>query len=151
MSKLDLIKSLRTAVRKTGFKSPVTVADLRGALGQRRRLYTDEATISAFEEIGESQNDNLGKDIASIDGVTLTFRRNPIIWVPYLDVSPAATNPVYLIDHAAFYPVVLAGDYLRESAPEKKADQHNTFVVFVDLTYNYFCYNRRVNSVFYRV
>jgi hypothetical protein len=45
---------------------------------------------------------------------------------------------------------VLAGDYLRETSPEKKADQHNTFVVFVDLTYNYFCIDRRRNSMFYK-
>jgi hypothetical protein len=151
MTKADAIKKLRTAHRKIHWKSPVKIEELRGGNGDRYRIYTDEATVSEFEEIGESQNDNLGKDIASIDGVTLTFRRHPIVWVPYLDVNPAAVNPVYLIDHSTFYPVVLAGDYLRETSPEKKADMHNTFVTFVDLSYNYFCIDRRRNAVMYKV
>lgn len=149
-TKADLIKKLRTAQRKISWKSPVTIQELRGAKGEQYRLYVDETTLSAFEDIGESQNENLGRDIASIDGVTLTFRRHPIIYVPYLDDNAVVTNPIYLVDHSTFYPVVLAGDYMRESDPAIKGDQHNTIVTFIDLTYNFLCINRRRNAVLYK-
>ncbi len=151
VTKADLIKKLRTTHRKIRWKSPVNVQQLHGKLGERYRMYVDEETISDLEDVGEAQNENLGRDIASIDGVTLAFRKHPIVWVPYLDEHAPVTRPIYHIDHATFYPVVLAGDFLRETEPEKKADQHNTFVVYVDLTYNYFCIDRRRNAVGYKV
>ncbi len=150
-TKASLVKTLRTAQRKIRWKSPVTIQDLRGAKGEQYRLYCDETTLSNLEDIGESQNDNLGRDIASIDGITLTFRRHPIVYVPYLDSNPAATNPMYLIDHSTFYPVVLAGDYMRETDPGFVDGQHNTLVVFLDLTYNFLCIDRRRNAVLYKV
>lgn len=163
VSKTDLIKAMRTAHRKTGWKSPVSIDDYRGSMGRDMRIYTDETTIAAFEDLGEAQNENLGRDLASIETGggggrdvkdiegQLTFRKHPIIWVPQLDdtsVYTAATNPVYMIDHSTFSPVCLKGDFLRESEPEKVPNQHNAFRVFVDLTYNYLCIDRRRNAVF---
>ena len=114
-----------------------------------------------MEDIGEAQNENLGRDLASVEAgagadigsvdMQLVFRRHPIIWVPQLDdtsVYTAATNPVYAIDHSTFYPVVLKGDYLREGDAEKVPNQHNVFRVFVDLSYNYMCIDRRRNALF---
>ena len=144
VSKADLIKKLRTAHRKCGFKSPITIQDYRGTSGQRYRLYVNEATISSLESVGESQNESLGKDLASMDG-TMTFRNHPIIWVPKLDEDSG--NPVYMVDHSPFYPVCLVGDYLRESEAKPAPSQHNVFQVFVDLTYNYLCIDRRRNAV----
>ena len=144
VTKSDLIKKLRTAHRKIRFVSPVTVDDYRGAVGDRYRLYVNETTISNFEDVGESQNENLGRDVASMDG-TITFRKHPIIWVPKLDAR--TDDPVYLIDHSTFYPVCLKGDYLRESEATKAPNQHNVYQVFVDLTYNYVCVDRRRNAV----
>ena len=142
VDKPDLVKKLRTAHRKTGFKSPINIEEYRTTKGQRYRLYTDEATLVALEDIGEAQNDNLGRDLASMDG-TLVFRGHPIIWVPKLD---AETNgPIYGIDHSTFYPVCLEGDYLRESDAKPAPNQHNVYQVFVDLTYNYLCVERRRN------
>ena len=146
VSKADLISDLRTAHRKTGWKSPVTIQDYRGGKGERRRLYVNETTIRQIEDVGEAQNENLGRDIASMDG-TIVFRKHPIVWVPYLDTDTA--YPVYMIDHATFYPVVLRGDYLRESSPRIAANQHNVFEVHVDLTYNYLCIDPRRNAVGY--
>lgn len=143
-TKGDLIKKLRTAHRKIRFKSPVTIQDYRGGVGDRYRLYVNENTISGFEDIGESQNENLGRDLASMDG-TITFRRHPIIWVPKLDAR--TDDPVYMVDHSTFYPVCLRGDYLRESDATKAPNQHNVYQVFIDLTYNYLCVDRRRNAV----
>lgn len=144
VTKADLVKKLRTAHRKIRFVSPVTIEDYRGGMGDRYRLYVNEETISDLEDLGESQNENLGRDVASMDG-TITFRRHPIIWIPKLDAR--SDNPVYMVDHSTFYPVCLKGDYLRESQADKAPNQHNVFQVFVDLTYNYICVDRRRNAV----
>lgn len=141
VTKADLISKMRTAQRKIGFKSPVTVNDFRGGKGDRYRIYVNDPTITSLEDIGESQNENLGKDIASIDGGQLVFRRHPIRWVAGLDNE--AKNPIYMIDHSVFHPVVLKGDDLRESEPRQAPKQHNTFEVFVDLSYNFVCVDRR--------
>lgn len=147
VSKPDLIKKLRTAKRKCNFKSPIDINDYRNGKGQRYRLYTNESVVASFEDIGESQNENLGRDIASIDGVQMTFRGHPIRWIPKLDED--TTNPVYGVDHSTFMPVCLKGDYLRESRAKQAPNQHNVYEVFVDLTYNYLCLDRRRNWVFY--
>ena len=109
--------------------------------------YVNEDTMSSFEDLGEAQNENLGRDIASMDG-QIIFRRVPIIWVPKLDED--TTDPVYMIDHSTFYPVVLKGDYLRESDPKESAEAHNAYSIHVDLTYNYVCLDRRRNAVLYK-
>lgn len=145
ISKLDLVKKLRKAHRKTNWKSPVTIQDFRGPMGQKRRLYVNEETLSDIEDLGEAQNENLGRDIASMDD-QIVFKKHPIVWVPYLDDD--STNPVYMIDRSTFYPVILKGDYMRETEPEKAPKQHNTFVIYVDITYNYLCIDRRRNAVF---
>jgi len=144
VTKTDLIKSMRTAHRKIDFRSPVTVDDYRGSMGQRFRIYVPESVIVEMEDLGEAQNENLGRDLASMDG-TMTFRRHPIIWVPKLDER--SDGPVYMIDHSTFYPVCLKGDYLRESEATKAPNQHNVYQVFVDMTYNYLCVDRRRNAV----
>jgi len=149
VSKADMIKTLRKMHRKCRWRSPVTIQDFRGPVGEKYRCYTDEETLSNIEDVGEAQNENLGRDIASMDG-TIVFRKHPIVWIPQLDETPPAANPFYMINHATFYPVVLEGDYLRETKPEKKGDQHNVFVVFVDLSYNFICIDRRRNGVVYK-
>jgi len=148
VSKAGAIKTLRTAKRKVGFKSPVTIQDYRGELGKRCRLYVNETTISEFEDTGEAQNESLGRDIASMDG-QVVFRGHPIIWVPQLDSD--SNNPIYFVDHSTFRPAVLRGDYLRESKAEKNPNAHNVFQVFVDLSYQYLCEDRRRNAVIYQV
>ena len=165
VSKSDLIPKMRTAIRKTNFKSPVTQGDLSTPRGTDRRYYCDEATCSAFEDLGEAQNENLGRNLATFeagghgsgrggvretDGV-LTFKKHPIVYVPQLDdttVFTAATSPVYQIDHGVFYVYCLKGDYLRETGPTVAPNQHNMYRVFVDLTYNILCANRRRCAVF---
>lgn len=166
VSKGDLLPKMRTALRKTNFKSPVTKEDMNSKRGNDRRYYCDEATCSAFEDIGDASNENLGRDlapyeagqassrgrggVADMDG-TLTFKKNPIIYVPQLDdtaVFTAATSPIYQVDHAVFFPVCLKGDYLRETGPTQAPNQHNMWRTFIDLTYNFLCVNRRKCAVF---
>ena len=144
VSKADVIKKMRTAFRNCRFISPVPVQDYRGGLTERYRIYVNESTLSSFEDVGESQNENLGKDVASMDG-QIVFKKTPIVWVPTLDAQ--TENPIYGVDHSTFYPVVLVGDYLREGDPIPVPGQHNCYLVNADLTYNFLCVDRRRNFV----
>lgn len=146
VSKDDLIRKWRRAFRKTNFMSPIDIEDFRRGRGRRYQCFTNEETLNALELVGESQNENLGRDLASMDG-TLTFRRNPIYWVPQLDSNTEVTDPIYCLDMSQFYPVVLKGDYLRETGPIRAPNQHNVWRVHVDLTYNYICRNLRCQAV----
>lgn len=164
VSKDDLLPKMRTAIRKCNFKSPVTKDDMNTKRANDRRYYTNETRVALFETVGEAQNENLGRDLApftagvggSHGGVSesdgaLTFKKHPIVYVPQLDdttVFTACTNPVYQIDHSVFAPFCLKGDYLRETGPEKVPNQHNMYRVFLELTYNLICWNRRKNAVF---
>jgi len=147
VSKNNLIKMMRTAHRKCNFESPIDNNDYRSGVGSQYRLYMNETTISAMEDLGEAQNENLGRDIASIDGFSMAFRGNPMRYIPKLDED--TTNPIYGIDHSVFMPVCLKGDFLRESSPIMAPNQHNWWNVFVDLSYNYLCFDRRRCWVFY--
>jgi hypothetical protein len=146
LDKNDAIPKLRTAYRKIQFKSPIDIDDYRRGNGQRYRLYCNETSMQDFEDIGESQNENLGRDVASMDD-TITFRKNPINWVPKLDANTNNTDPIYMLDLSTFYPVFLKGDFMRETSPEKAANQHNVFVVFVDTTWNILCVDRRRQAI----
>ena len=148
VSKADLIKSMRTAHRKTHWVSPISGTEFKSETGQRRRILVNEATINAIETVGEAQNDNLGRDIASMDDMTV-FKKHPIQWVPALDAD--TSNPVYMIDLASFKPVVLKGEYMRRSDAVNMAagGQHNVFKSCFDLTIQTLCYNRRANAVLY--
>lgn len=145
VTKADLIKKMRTAHRKVRFKSPISIQDYRNGSGDRYRIYTCEDVISALEDEGAAQNENLGRDLAQLDN-TMVFRNHPIIWVPKLDSD--TTDPLYMIDHSTFMPVCLRGDYLRESQAQRAPQQHNAFQFFVDLTTNTLCVDRRRNAVF---
>lgn len=143
-TKADVIRRARKAHRNIMWKSPVSVPELRSEKGMRYRLYMNEDTLSDLEELGENQNENLGRDLAPMDG-TITFKRHPLVYLPIL--NSRTDDPIYFINHDTFYPVILKGDYLRESKPKALDEMHNTFVVHVDLTYNYICVDRRRNAV----
>lgn len=146
VSKDDLIQKWRRAFRRTNFRSPIDIEDFRKGRGRRYQCFTNEPTINALELVGESQNENLGRDLASMDE-QLTFRRNPVFEVPQLNDNAEVTDPIYCLDMSKFYPVVLKGDYLRETGPIRAPNQHNVWRVHVDLTYNYLCRNLRCQAV----
>lgn len=148
VSKADLVKKLRSAMRKCRFKSPLPQNSDYTTGSEKYRLYVNETTFSSLEDVGEAQNENLGRDIANpaYGPGSLVFRGFPIVWVPKLDAD--TTNPVYGVDHDTFHVTCLEGDYLRESE-NRAPHQHNAYQMFVDLTYNYICLDRRRNFVFY--
>jgi len=138
VSKEDLVRKMREAATYCHFKSPVPQRLIK--FGDNRGYYTNYTVVRGFEEMAESQNDNLGNDVASKDGEA-TFRRRPVQHVFYLDAD--TTNPVYGINWGTFRTVFLTNWYLKDRPPKPKAGAHNTLEGFTDLTHNWVCYNRR--------
>lgn len=157
ITKNSLIALMRRTHRMIGFKSPVDVPDYRKGKGQNYRIYTDLATVEALEQVGEAQNENLGRDLAPYDD-NITFRRNPIIWAEQLDPgngnegagSSNTAGDIYFINFDWFHPVFLKGEYLREAEPEKAPGQHSVFVNHIDLTWNVLCTDLRRQAVLWK-
>lgn len=143
----DAMPKLRTMHRKIGFMSPITMKDYTEGSGDTHRVYCNEATITGFEEVAMANADLSLRDVASVDGLNLSFKKNPIVWIPALDSD--TNNPIYMLNHGVFKPVGLEGDYLHEEQ-QPAPKQHNIVQYFVDLTYNYMCVDRRRQGVLYQ-
>tara|TARA_R100000808_G_C2147849_1_gene155863 strand:+ start:834 stop:1988 length:1155 start_codon:yes stop_codon:yes gene_type:complete len=148
VSKSDLIRKMREASVKTFFKPPVDGPFSNKSVDHA--YYTTYAVISKMEEILESQNDNLGNDVASKDGL-VQFRRNPVIWVPKIDddvySGTSKIDAVYGVNWNNFKPVFLRGEYMKESRVSPHPLHHRTITQYVDCTYNFFCNDRRSQFV----
>ena len=142
VSKPDLITKMRQAANRTKFKSPIDHSDYSTGAGESFRIYVNETTLRAMEDLGEQQNENLGRDIASVDG-TLMFRKNAIIYIPKLDEATVPANPVLMTNWNYFELKALRGDVLRESDKTEAPNQHNVATIHLDHTWNTCCTNRR--------
>jgi len=145
VTKPDLITKWRKAATYTNFKSPIDINDYNK--GNKYGYYTNYDVIGELETLLEDQNDNLGNDLASKDGLTI-FRRQPVTWVPHLDSD--STDPIYGINWGVFYPVFLKGEYMVETNSQKAGNQHTVLNSFIDCTYNYKCCDRRRLFVLYK-
>lgn len=142
VSKDDLVRKMRKAATFTKFKSPTEVPSY--SRGNRYGYYANYDVVGRMEELLEAQNDDLGNDVASKDGM-VTFRRNPVVWVPKLEED--TTDPIYGINWGDFYPVFLRGEYMKEQGPMLSPKQHTVHEVHIDLTLNFKSCNRRKHFV----
>jgi len=147
ISKADLVRKWREAATKTEFRPPVDgpFSNMKSSYG----FYTDYTVLGTLEELLESQNDNLGNDVASKDGNTV-FRRTPVVWVPFFDNNSGTvdtTNPIYGINWSVFKPCFLSGEYMKETKVSPHPLHHRTITQYTDCTYNFFCVDRRRNFV----
>jgi len=141
ISKADLVKKMRTMYRKIQFRSPINMpSNQRGS--SNYGIFTNENVYSGYEALVEGQNENMGDDIG---GRAPKFKGNRVNWVPSLDSD--ATDPVYFINWASFYPVFLSGEYMVEGPPRKAPMQHTVIETFIDLTGNFRCTDRRSQGV----
>ena len=143
VSKDDFIRAVREAATKTDFQPPVDGIPSPDT-GDEYGFYTVYSVIQPLEEAVESQNDNLGRDVASQDGKVL-FRRVPVSWVPFLE--PDTTNPFYGINWGWLKLYILRGEWLRETNIPYTPGQHNVASHFLDCTYEIVSLNRRPHFV----
>ena len=142
ITKADLVGDMRRAHREIDFQSPVPGGF---QISRKYRIYTGIENLEGLEALGEAQNENLGKDIASMDG-QITFRGNAIVRVNRLDAAYKSDRPVLFVNRDTIKIVVLSGNAMRESAPDKVGGAHNVMAVFIDTTYNYKMTDRRRNA-----
>ena len=147
ISKEDLVRKMRTGVRKTAFRSPVSHAQPDLA-GMKNGIYTNESVIGICEEILESQNMNLGQDLDSQGGRTV-FKGTPLTYAPKLDDD--TSDPIYMIDWKWLAVGVLSGWEQNLSAPYPLPDRHNVHRVDLDASLELVCTNLRKQAVFAKV
>ncbi len=139
ISQLDAIDKLRQAFYKTGWSSPVPGVDPKG-LGNFK-LYTVYQNVKEMELLLTQQNDNLGNDVASKDGM-VKIRGFPVIPVPYLDDVCATSRPFFGIDWEIMFPAILKGFFMRRKIWQSATQPFVTNVT-VTLSFNIGCYSRR--------
>lgn len=147
VSKTDLIRKMRKGAYKTDFRPPVK--DIPNAVAKRRlAFFTTYEVTSKMEELLEAQNDNLGKDVASMDGQVTIFKI-PVVPVPELErVATAASDPIYQLDNDSFFCVFLEGEYMNRQAPLRLPYQPRTLVTHTHCTLNTKCISRRRQAVY---
>ncbi len=143
VTKDDLIRKMRRMATYTDFMPLVDDVPVYNT-GDDYMWATNYSVIGTMEEILEQQNENLGTDIASMDGKVM-FRRSPLVFVKELDLD--TTNPVYSLNWGELKAMGLRGEWMNETKIDKMPGQHTVSATFTDCTYNVFCRNRRRNGV----
>jgi len=143
ITKEDLIRKMRTAHRKTQFRSPVSHTEPKLG-GMKNGIYTNSDVIGIMEEVLESQNMNLGNDLASKDGRTV-FKGTPITYAPKLDDDSA--DPVYMLDWQWLAVGVMSGWENNLTAPYMVPGKHLVRRVDLDASLNMICTNLRKQAV----
>lgn len=143
VSRDDFVRKIRRAATFTKFKPPVDGIPTYDT-GEQYGFYSNYGVIGPLEEILESQNDNLGHDIASQDG-EVVFRKVPVMWVPKLEAD--TTNPFYGIQWGSFKTYILKDWWLRETHIPNVPGQHTVSAHYLDCTYNWAAKNRRIHFV----
>ncbi|GAG19481.1 unnamed protein product, partial [marine sediment metagenome] len=145
VSKESLVRMMRKAHRNIQFRSPVSHAQPKLG-GTKNGIYTNDTVVGLLEEILESQNMNLGNDIASKDGRTL-FKGTPVTYAPYLDGD--AEGPVYMLDWTWLAIGILAGWENQLTKPYMVPSKHLVRRVDLDCTMQMVCTNLRRQAVLY--
>ena len=159
----DWLSKARVMHRKLQWRAPVKVPSYSKSEDTMLRIYTDADTEELMVQFCESRNENLGYTMGEnkattvggnatgmgASGDTITFKRSPIIEVPYLTDTGVSglTKPMYFVDSNTFFAGVMKGDFFRETVKPEMPNQRNMGGVFYDISYNYMCTNRRRNGV----
>jgi hypothetical protein len=143
VTKEDLIRKMRRAALFTDFMPLVDDMPVYN-LGDDYGWYTNYAVLGTLEEILEGQNENLGDDIAPMDG-KVTFRRAPVTWVKELEKD--TTNPVYGINWGELFAMRLREWWMKEIPVPINPNQPTVHTVHNVSRLNTMCRNRRRQAV----
>ena len=143
----DLVRAMKRAIRKTAFKSPLQYPDYntQAMVASRFQIYCGEEVIDGIEDVGEDQNESLGRDIFSMNGV-VTLGGNPFVYVPALDGS-SYNKPVYMVNWGVFGIVINKGLFFKKDTRQSPTSTDVVQTV-IELGWNTVCHNRRLNAVF---
>ena len=160
ISKADLILKVRRALRRTNWRSPRKDPGVDGDTSPRRLLLCNEDVLEGVENIGEAQNENLGRDIASMNAGLNNFRgtgirqspdgeilikKHPLVYARLLDSD--TSDPMYGLDMFTFHAMTQRGDNMRLGDFKQAPNQHRIFAAHLDHKHQTICTNRRNNWV----
>lgn len=143
VSKDDLIRKMRKAMFYTDFDTLVDDIPTYNT-GDDQAIYTNYSVVQTMEEILEAQNENLGNDVAPMDG-RVRFRNIPI--TPVYELDGDTTNPVYGINWGEFFTAGLKGEWMKETQIPIQPGQHTVSATHTDATFNWMTRNRRRHFV----
>ena len=143
VSKADLFRKVRRARFKTAFKA-LTGTEPGHTDKHDTGIYVNYDTCAQIEEELEAQNDNLGKDMAPMDGKAV-FMGTSLTPVQALETD--TTDPVYLLDWNELEPTALKTEWMREEHFKAEANQPTISMTNTDCSWNLGCRNRRKQSV----
>lgn len=144
ITKDDLITKLRRGHHYTDWE-PLGENIPEHDSGDDYGLYTNYATLASLEAILEAQNENLGTDIAPMDG-RATFMRTPFTPVKELDLD--TTGVIYMLNWGTLGAMGLKNEWMREKFFPEQANQPTMMMWNVDCSWNMWCTNRRKQAVF---
>lgn len=143
VTKDDLIMRMRRAQFYTDFKPLVDDMPVYN-LGDDYGIYSNYAAVSDLVSILEGQNENLGSDIAPMEGKAV-FMRTSITPVRELDAD--TTNPFYMVNWGEIGAMGLKGEWMYEQHFASNPTQPTISFTNHDCTWNLYCRNRRRQAV----
>lgn len=144
VSKDDLVRKMRRAAEMTDFM-PLVDGEPEYEAGKGYGWYMNYPVYGAFVEVAESQNDDLGPDVASMDGGKVLFRRGRLDWLPAL--ADDTTNPIYGIDWSQMYYARMPGWWEKDIEIQKNPQQPTMNSQHTVTRTNLVCTNRRTQCV----
>lgn len=152
IDKNDLVRKVRKAMYKTKFMSPIPYPKIEGDAISYAICSTYDV-VAEMEMLLEAQNDSLGNDVASKDGM-VRIRGNTVTPIPYLDTYAGTgtswnKNPFIGINLNHFKAIFKKGHMMRRS-DVTPGDSHDSRTVFYDSSLQFVCYDRRSNFYFYQ-
>jgi len=140
------VKRIVRMLRRLKFDAPTNAEAWRKGTYDYQRFHTTEALIETMEERARANNDSLQADLGKfsgqvvVKGVGLTWNEEVDDWT---NSDGNTSHTLLAVNSREFKPVVLEGDFFRESDPMIPTDYHNLIVTYTDLSYNFWCLNRR--------
>jgi hypothetical protein len=115
-------------------------------VGPVRAVYSSGANLAKLMRLVNAKDDNyVGNDVLgrqtfmNPQGI-ITINGMPIMYAPAMG---STYGEFYAVDWSKLQPVVQASNWLVETDPKEKPDDHKTYVVYNDGAMNILCINRR--------
>lgn len=139
----DLLKKWYKAAEFTDFDTATPDMPTFNT-GNDYGYYTNWSVIQPLEELLRNRNDDLGSDIAKLQG-SLMFMQKPVKRVVQLESD--TTGAVYGINWGEMQCAALRGLWLKETKVEKMPGQHTVAAAYYDCSFQFFTRNRRRHFV----
>jgi hypothetical protein len=138
-------------LRNLEFEVPVIVDDWKAGKFSNYEIGVPEALLETMEIYAQQNNDNLQADLGKFSG-QVVMKGTPVHWMKKLDTdwhqatTTTASNPLVLINHDHFHPIVFEGENFRDDEPLRDADTPDVWTNYTFLVYNYVMTNRRLGG-----